>query len=136
MKMPSRLEADAAHTAAATLPRATEVKAIEDCTVEGRQQRKSTPVERVVGRMKAGRRVAARPSSGKSTKVAARITRCRLTQWVMPAATTESPRQLRFAQLNSRAMTSLVTSPRSVAKMPCTGRKLATPTMADDSPGR
>src|SRR5690606_38926492 len=43
-KMPSRLEAEALHTAAGTLPRAIEVNAIADCTVAGRQHRNSTPV--------------------------------------------------------------------------------------------
>ena len=33
--MPITLEAEALHTAAGTFPRAIEVKAIEDCTVEG-----------------------------------------------------------------------------------------------------
>ena len=53
--MPNRFEAEAAHTAAATLPRATEVKAIDDCTVEGRQQRNSTPADRLGGSTAAGR---------------------------------------------------------------------------------
>ena len=39
MKMPSRLEAAALQIAAATLPRAREVKAIADCTVAGSAQR-------------------------------------------------------------------------------------------------
>jgi len=38
-KIPSRLEADAEQTAAATLPPAIEVKAIADCTVAGKIQR-------------------------------------------------------------------------------------------------
>ncbi|MNR54706.1 hypothetical protein D3C85_1749390 [compost metagenome] len=36
---PIRLEAEALHTAAGMLPRASEVKAMEDCTVAGRAQR-------------------------------------------------------------------------------------------------
>jgi hypothetical protein len=43
-RIPMRLENEAAQMAAATLPRAIEVKAIEDCTVEGKQQRNITPV--------------------------------------------------------------------------------------------
>ena len=39
MKMPSMFEVDARTTAAATLPRAIEVKAIEDCTVDGSRHR-------------------------------------------------------------------------------------------------
>ena len=42
--MPKMLEADAAQMAAGTLPPAIEVKAIDDCTVEGRTQRKRMPV--------------------------------------------------------------------------------------------
>ncbi|MOA03440.1 hypothetical protein D3C78_1229470 [compost metagenome] len=38
-KIPSRLEAEALHTAAATLPPASEVKAMADCTVAGRMHR-------------------------------------------------------------------------------------------------
>ena len=44
MKMPSRLEADALQTAAGTLPRAIDVNAIDDCTVDGSVHRKSMPV--------------------------------------------------------------------------------------------
>ena len=35
-KMPKRFDVDALHKAAGTLPPATDVKAIEACTVEGR----------------------------------------------------------------------------------------------------
>lgn len=41
--MPARLEKEPAQIAAGTLPRAIEVKAMEDCTVEGTRQRKSRP---------------------------------------------------------------------------------------------
>jgi hypothetical protein len=41
--MPIRLENDALHIAAATLPLAMEVKAIDDCTVDGRQHKNITP---------------------------------------------------------------------------------------------
>jgi len=41
--MPRMLEKDALQMAAATFPRAIEVKAIEDCTVEGRQHRNIRP---------------------------------------------------------------------------------------------
>ena len=42
--MPIRLEKEPAQIAAATLPRASEVKAIEDWTVEGTRHRKRRPV--------------------------------------------------------------------------------------------
>ena len=41
--MPIRLENDALHIAAATLPFAMEVNAIDDCTVDGRQHKNITP---------------------------------------------------------------------------------------------
>ena len=125
--MPNRFEADAAQTAAATLPRATEVKAIEDCTVDGRQQRKTTPVASVVGRMVVGRRAASRPRTGNSAKVEARMTRCRR-QLVIPAMTA-SRDSLAPCRKKSRAITSLVISDRSVAAAPRTGSTLASATM-------
>ena len=42
--MPSRLETEPAQIAAGTLPRAIEVKAIEDWIVDGSTHRKSSPV--------------------------------------------------------------------------------------------
>ena len=41
--IPRRLEADAAQTAAGTFPRAIDVNAIDDCTVEGSRQRNRIP---------------------------------------------------------------------------------------------
>ena len=68
-RMPSRLEAVAAHSAAGTLPRAIEVKAIEDCTVDGSTHSSSRPVHSGgVSRPGATAR-AARPSAGNSRKV-------------------------------------------------------------------
>lgn len=42
--MPARLEKEPAQIAAGTLPRAMEVKAMEDWTVEGTRQRKRRPL--------------------------------------------------------------------------------------------
>ena len=42
--MPSRLDAVAAHSAAGTLPRAIEVNAIDDWTVEGSTHSRISPV--------------------------------------------------------------------------------------------
>ena len=42
--MPTMLENEPAQIAAATLPRAMEVKAIEDWTVDGTRHRNSSPV--------------------------------------------------------------------------------------------
>src|SRR5580698_2254285 len=44
MKMPSKLDADAAQTAAGTFPRPMEVNAMEDWTVDGSVQRNRTPI--------------------------------------------------------------------------------------------
>ena len=72
--MPSRLENEALHTAAATLPRAIEVKAIDDCTVEGSSVRNSMPVATIGGTC--GIAAIPSPASGNSTKVAASTIRC------------------------------------------------------------
>jgi hypothetical protein len=42
--MPRRFEKEALHIAAATLPLAIDVKAMEDWTVDGRKHRNSNPV--------------------------------------------------------------------------------------------
>ena len=42
-RMPTRFETVAAHNAAGTLPRAMEVNATEDCTVDGSTHTKITP---------------------------------------------------------------------------------------------
>jgi len=42
-KMPNRFDAEALTTAAATLPRAIEVNAMDDCTVDGSRHRYSMP---------------------------------------------------------------------------------------------
>lgn len=63
--------------AAATLPRATEVKAIEDWMVEGTRHRKSRPVCSLGVSRYGTSPPEARPSSGKTTKVAARTVPCR-----------------------------------------------------------
>jgi hypothetical protein len=43
MKIPTRLDAEALHTAAATFPRAMAVKPIDDCTVDGSMHRNRMP---------------------------------------------------------------------------------------------
>ena len=43
MNMPMMLDAEALHSAAATLPPAIEVKATDACTVEGNVHRNSRP---------------------------------------------------------------------------------------------
>ena len=66
---PRTFDTDAELTARATLPRATDVNAIEDCTVEGSRQRKRKPVAMTGLMMAVGRSVMSKPIAGKSTKV-------------------------------------------------------------------
>ena len=47
---PTRFETDALQSAAGTLPRAIEVKAIEDWTVEGNRHRKRSPAVMSAGK--------------------------------------------------------------------------------------
>ena len=63
-KIPSRLDADAAHTAAGTLPFAIDVNAIDDWTVDGSVHRNSTPAYSVGVTSGCSTGFSARPSSG------------------------------------------------------------------------
>ena len=72
--IPARFEKDALHTAAATLPRAIEVKAIDDWTVEGSSVKNRNPPASVG--VSSGRCATAIPSSGNSAKVVANTARC------------------------------------------------------------
>ena len=76
-KTPSRLDSEALHTAAGTLPRAIEVKAIEDCTVDGSAHRNSTPRYSSGVSSQPSSGLNSSPNSGNSTKVQARMVRCR-----------------------------------------------------------
>ena len=101
--MPISVEADALHTAAGMLPRAMAVKAMADCTVAGSVHRKSTPmyISGVTRGSSTGR--SAQPSRGKSTKVAAKMVRCRR-QWPMPAKMASRETRPRFAPDNFTLM--------------------------------
>src|ERR1700722_5834325 len=70
------LDSDALTSAAETLPRAIDVKAIEDCTVEGTRHRNSRPLYRSMFSSQGTRPRAASPSTGKTTKVVAKTSRC------------------------------------------------------------
>src|SRR3546814_18013633 len=63
--IPARFENEALHTAAATLPPATAVNAMEDCTVEGSNVRNRRPVASAGSRP--GMAESARPISGNRT---------------------------------------------------------------------
>ena len=119
-KMPIRFEAEAAQTAAATLPRATEVKAIEDCTVEGRQQQEQHAGASVGGRIAVGSCGAARPSSGNSGEGRGQDHQV---QAPVGQARASPPRATawRRAGRTAGAMTSLVNRPKSSATTPRTG---------------
>lgn len=69
--MPTSEEKEPAQIAAGTLPRAMEVKAIEDWMVEGTRVRKSRPWWRGSVRKTGTSPRDASPSSGKTTKVQA-----------------------------------------------------------------
>src|SRR6202011_6064423 len=73
---PARLDPAAEQTAPATLPRAIEVKAIEDCTVEGRTQTNNTADHSGRGSTCGAAVHMPKPSNGNSTKVAEDIAEC------------------------------------------------------------
>src|SRR5690554_4908546 len=122
-KIPSRLEVAALHTAAATLPRASEVKAIADCTVAGRAQRNSMP--RYSSCPISGARIglSSSPSTGNRMKVQENTSRCSR-QWVAPAQIA-SRDSLAPCMKNSRPIARLVIQPKTTAVWPCTGSTLA-----------
>ena len=76
MKTPSMLDRDAVQTAAATFPRAIDVNAIDDCTVDGRMVRNRKPIFTLGLISISGRQLTARPSSGKRTNVLVRTRPC------------------------------------------------------------
>ena len=74
--IPSTFDSEALHTAAATLPRATAVNAIEDCTVDGSRVRNSMP-DTISGSSQPGASsLTARPIAGNHTKVEASTNMC------------------------------------------------------------
>lgn len=74
-KTPMRLEAEALTMAPATFPRAIEVKATDDWTVEGTSVRYRIPID-IPLEITISRGLSARPIAGNTTKVKARIVRC------------------------------------------------------------
>src|ERR1700677_3859357 len=75
--IPNMLDTEALHRAAGTLPRAIEVKAIEDCTVEGSTQTNINPSARSGETHPRDNDVTTRPTTGNSTNVLARTRLCR-----------------------------------------------------------
>lgn len=83
--MPAMLEKEPAQIAAGTLPRAREVKAIDDWMVDGTKQRKRKPDWSCGVRTKGTSPSLASPSNGKRTKVAPRTVRWSR-QWRTPSS--------------------------------------------------
>ena len=74
--MPAMFDSGRGTDRPATLPRAIDVRAIEDCTVEGRAQTNNTPSQKSGRRQQMGESQARlRPSNGNSTKVVAPMAR-------------------------------------------------------------
>ncbi len=129
--MPSRLEADALQTAAGTLPRATEVKAIDDCTVDGKVHRNKMPRYRsgVTSGSNAGLNNS--PSNGNNTKVASNTVKCR--RQCSAPCTTASRDSLAPCRKNSKPIASVVIKLKDTATWPLAGNRLATRTVVTNN---
>ena len=128
--MPSRLDAVAAHSAAGTLPRAIEVKAIDDCTVDGSTHSISSPAHSGgVSRPGASAR-AVRPSAGNSRKVLASTTACSRQCRAPASAACGASRAP--CRKNISAMAAVVASPASAMPTPCAGSSRGQRHHADD----
>ena len=125
--MPSRLDAVAAHKAAGTLPRAIEVNAIEDWTVEGSTDSRIRPVQSGALMRCGATARAARASAGNSTKVDASTNTCSR-QLLAPASAALGARRAPWRK-NSNAMAMVVRWPATTAPVPCAGNSDARPTM-------
>ncbi len=119
--MPARFEKLALHTAAATLPRAMAVKAIELCTVEGSRVRNSMPAPSIGSTP--GKARAARPSSGKARKVIAMTARC--SRQLRAPATMASRDSRAPWRKNSAKIAAAVTALANVAHAPRAGSTVA-----------
>ncbi|PQM44132.1 hypothetical protein C1Y40_05708 [Mycobacterium talmoniae] len=73
---PRMLDSEALTIAADTWPRAIEVNAIDDCTVEGTRHKNSSPLYRSMLSTDGTNARAARPSTGNTTNVVASTSRC------------------------------------------------------------
>src|SRR5579872_366455 len=67
--MPTRLDAVAEQMAAAMFPPAIDVRAIEDCTVDGRAQRNRTPTQSECGSAFGNKAIKHKPMTGNSANV-------------------------------------------------------------------
>src|SRR5271166_1787180 len=73
---PTMLDNEALTIAAETWPRAIEVNAMDDCTVDGTRHRNRTPLYKSVVSTEGTNARAASPSTGKTTKVVLSTNRC------------------------------------------------------------
>ena len=127
--MPRKLENEALHTAAATLPRAIEVKAIDDWTVEGSSVRNNIPVATTAGTP--GIAAIPRPSSGNSAKVAASTVRCNR-QCPAPA-TSASRDSLAPCKKNNSTIPASAMMPMACASPPRAGNSEASTTVSNSA---
>ncbi len=74
--IPTRLDTEALQRAADTLPRAMEVKAMEDCTVEGSTQTNISPIDNSGVSQGRSNVVSSRPIAGNRMKVLAKTRDC------------------------------------------------------------
>src|SRR6201999_1721252 len=126
--IPTMFDSDALTSAAETLPRAIDVKAIEDCTVDGTRHRNSSPLYRSRFSSQGTRPRAASPSNGKSTNVVAKTSRCschRLTPCQACCGDSRAP----YSQ-NSSAITTLAATDMTSEKPPRAGNSAASATVA------
>src|SRR5450830_382909 len=129
-KIPSKLDAEALQIAAGTLPRATDVKAIEDCTVDGNTHRNKMPRYKsgVMSNNNAG--LSNRPSKGNTANVHTSTVRCKR-QCTIPAITAWRE-SLAPCMKNSRPIMRVVSQSKTTAVEPVQGRKLAVRTTANN----
>lgn len=84
MTTPARFDGDAQHRAAGTLPRAIDLNAIDDCTVDGSSDRNVSPVTSPPSRCPFANAAMPSPTIGKTTNVVA-ATSAWSRQCVIPA---------------------------------------------------
>ena len=127
--MPNRLDAVAAQSAAGTLPRAIEVNAIDDWTVEGSAQSRITPVQSGgVSSPGNSARFAPRPNAGNSTNVEASTTTCsRQCRRARQGRLRRQPRPVQEKQQRDGGIRWRIW--RRPRRSPCAGSTDARPTM-------
>ncbi|MNQ98724.1 hypothetical protein D3C85_1144290 [compost metagenome] len=126
--VPSRLDAVAAQMAPGTLPRAMDVNAIDDCTVDDKVQTNSTPSHSDGVKRSGNSARSASPSTGNRMKVQARISACSRTSFT--PATMASVERRAPCRKNSNAMATLLATIMNDAPLPTAGKTLAKATVA------